>query len=96
MTSKKPKGALPLFDITALDCLSPNERPPQHGWLTGHYLGHCRHCSKQFTGAKMAYTCSHCAYDFAEQLAYEKLWRDFGWAATAAYYTQHPPHVNRR
>ena len=68
-----------------IDFLNPNTRPPKNGWFTGHYIGRCRNCSKSFTGAKGAWTCSDCAYDFDEQLQYEQLWRDFVWPYTKKY-----------
>ena len=63
-------------------------RPPKHGWFTGMYFCKCRNCSKTFTGAKRSWTCSDCAYDFDEQLTYEQLWRDLGWAYSAEYTTK--------
>ena len=73
-----------MFDF----CLTSNERPPKNGWFKGGYFCKCRNCAKEFTGAKGAWTCSDCAYDFSEQLEYEQLWRDFGWAYTAQYVTR--------
>jgi hypothetical protein len=68
--------------------LSGNTRAPKHGWFPGFYCCSCRNCSENFIGAKGAWHCSNCAYDFDEQLSYEKLWRDFGWAYTAEYITK--------
>ena len=65
-----------------------DSRPAKNGWFGGHYSCKCRNCAGNFTGAKGAWTCSDCAYDFDEQLVYEQLWRDFGWAYTAEYITK--------
>ncbi len=70
------------------DFLNPDKRPPKSGWWTGWYTCNCRNCSKPFTGAKGAWTCSSCAYGFDEQLQYEKLWREFGWHYTAQHITK--------
>lgn len=70
------------------DFLNPDQRPPKNGWWTGMYSGRCRNCGNAFTGAKCAWTCSDCAYDFDELLQYEQLWRELGWAYTAEYVTR--------
>jgi len=69
------------------DFLNPDKRPSKNGWYTGMYSCKCKNCSKPFTGAKGAWTCSDCAYDFDEQLQYELLWREVGWYYTANYIT---------
>ena len=71
-----------------IDIFKEDTRPPKNGWWAGHYVGSCRNCSEQFNGAKGAYICADCAYDYDEQLQYEQLWREFGWPYTAEYYTK--------
>lgn len=71
-----------------ISILTPDTRPPKNGWWAGHYIGKCRNCSCSFVGSKGAYICADCAYDFDEQLQYEKLWREFGWAYTAEHITR--------
>tara|TARA_R110000851_G_C12976678_1_gene555890 strand:- start:711 stop:953 length:243 start_codon:yes stop_codon:yes gene_type:complete len=71
-----------------LGIFKQDTRPPKNGWWSGHYMGNCRNCSKQFIGAKGAYICADCAYGYDEQLQYEQLWREFGWTYTAEYYTK--------
>jgi len=73
-----------MFDLLAKQDI----RPPKHGWWKGDYIGHCRNCNEQFIGAKGAYMCSDCAYDFDEQLMYEQLWRNYAWPYTARYITK--------
>ncbi len=68
--------------------LNPDQRPPKNGWYTGGYSGMCGNCGKDFTGAKGAWVCADCAYDFDEQLRYEQLWRELGWVYTAEYVTR--------
>ena len=68
-----------------VDFLNPDTRPSKHGWYTGFYFCRCRNCGNEFTGAKDAWTCSDCAYDYDEQLTYEQLWRDLGWHYTAKW-----------
>ena len=67
------------------DFLNPDKRPAKNGWCTGMYAGTCRNCGDGFTGAKGAWTCSGCAYDFSEQLECEQLWHGLGWVYTAQY-----------
>ncbi len=72
----------------SLDLINTDKRPAKNGWFTGWYCCKCRNCGKGFSGAKGAWTCSDCAYDFDEQLQYEQLWRDLGWAYNAEYLTR--------
>jgi len=62
-----------------------DDRPPKHGWSAGHYSGKCRNCGQPYIGEKNSYHCADCAYDFDEQLEYERLWRKVGFCYTADY-----------
>jgi len=59
-----------------------DKRKHLHGWCKGGYTCLCRCCAKGFIGAKGAYNCADCAYNFDEQLEYERLWREVGWQYT--------------
>ena len=64
-----------LFDAL----LNIDKRPSKHGWFAGDYFARCKYCNIDFVGSKGAYNCANCAYDFDEQLKYERLWREVGW-----------------
>lgn len=72
-----------IFDFNRID-----DRPHKHGWWAGMYFCRCRNCSNTFTGAKCSWHCSDCAYNFDDQLQYEQLWRDLGFAYSAEYITR--------
>tara|TARA_R110000772_G_scaffold259964_1_gene377753 strand:- start:28 stop:267 length:240 start_codon:yes stop_codon:yes gene_type:complete len=65
--------------------ISEDQRPNKHGWCKGGYFSKCKCCGGEFMGAKGSYNCANCAYDFDEQLEYERLWREVGWQGSIAW-----------
>ncbi len=62
-----------------------DDRPPKNGWHNGFYIARCNNCDCKFIGAKGSYNCADCAYDFDEELKYEKMWRESVWQITLNY-----------
>ena len=54
--------------------MNTDERDPLLGWSSGYYSCKCDNCGESYLGYKRSYNCSDCAYNFTEQLEYERLW----------------------